>query len=243
MADISKITLPSGNTYDIKDETAREMIANLNQFTYNVVNALPTASADTMYQIYLIQSQTTGVDDEYEEYITLDKGAGASPRYKWEMLGTISAPDLSDYVRKDEVGDLAYKDTASGSGTVTVPKTYDSTFTGDEVNVSVSGTASGSVSAPTISIETAGATTTVDEVASVGSMPTYTVANEVLTITAGSVPTTNSVTVKTGDAAYEASQPTFTGGQVTSTGKVTPTGSVATVTDTTESKTVSVTVS
>ena len=27
MAEISKITLPSGNTYDIKDATAREMIS------------------------------------------------------------------------------------------------------------------------------------------------------------------------------------------------------------------------
>lgn len=27
MADISKITLPSGNTYDIKDAVARELIA------------------------------------------------------------------------------------------------------------------------------------------------------------------------------------------------------------------------
>lgn len=346
MADISKITLPSGNTYDVKDETAREMIANLNQFTYNVVNTLPTASADTMYQIYLIQSQTTGVDDEYEEYITLDKGAGASPRYKWEMLGTITAPDLSDYVRKDEVGDLAYKDTASGSTSVNVPATYTSTFTGEASNVTVSGTTTGSVNvtksavtvskassgtatytpqgsnaassvsgsctitpsgsistgsgtanytpagtvtAPTITVDTAGATTSVAEVASVGSMPTYTVANEVLTITAGAVPTTNSVTVKTGDASYTSSAPAFTGtgvdlefsgtevtGTVTgtaaaqtftgtgarlvtdsqvatdasfvgdtmsSTGNVTPTGSVSTTTATTESKTINVTVS
>lgn len=29
MADISKITLPNGNTYDIKDSTAREQIAAL----------------------------------------------------------------------------------------------------------------------------------------------------------------------------------------------------------------------
>ena len=29
MADISKITLPSGNTYEIKDAVAREMISGL----------------------------------------------------------------------------------------------------------------------------------------------------------------------------------------------------------------------
>ena len=43
-------------------------------------------------------------------------------------------------------------------------------------------------------------------------MPTYTVANEVLTITAGSTPTADTEkTFKTSDASYSASQPTFTG--------------------------------
>ena len=32
MADISKITLPSGSTYDIKDAEARSLIAALNSF-------------------------------------------------------------------------------------------------------------------------------------------------------------------------------------------------------------------
>jgi hypothetical protein len=59
-------------------------------------------------------------------------------------------------------------------------------------------------------------------------MPTYTVASEVLTITAGSfdagtLPSGGTaVTVKTGDAAYESSQPEFTGtgAELTFTGSV-----------------------
>jgi len=36
MPDISKITLPSGNTYDIKDATARELISSLGSPTHYI---------------------------------------------------------------------------------------------------------------------------------------------------------------------------------------------------------------
>ena len=138
MPEISSMKLPSGSVYDIKDATAREMIAALNQFTYEIVTTLPTASADTMYIIYLKPAGTVGTGDNYEEYITLDKGASVSPRYVWEKMGTITPPDLSDYAKIEDLGDLAWKDTASG--TVAVPKTY--TFTGTSTTGTVSGTAS-----------------------------------------------------------------------------------------------------
>lgn len=149
MADLSKIKLPSGTEYDIKDATARSMISSLNQFTYKVVSTLPTAASTTMYKIYLKAASTAGTDDNYEEYITIDKGSSADPRYVWEKLGTITSPDLSDYVSKAEAGALAYKSSASGSGSVAVPKTYTTSTTvatTEDKSVSVTGTTTGSVS-------------------------------------------------------------------------------------------------
>lgn len=287
MSEISSITLPSGGNYLLKDATARSMIASLNQFTYEIVTTLPNAGVDTMYKIYLKLASTAGTDDEYEEFITIDKGASASTRYVWEKLGTITPPDLSNYVSKDEAGALAYKDTASG--TVAVPKTYTTTFTGKQKSVFVTGTTIGSVSltkstvdvkpnatgtaanvykpagtnasssvsgsctvtadgtvaAPTISVKTAGSTTSVTPFGSAGTlpsatMPTYTVASgsETLTITAGSfsagtLPSAGTaVTVKTGDAAYQASAPAFTGKSATGTISGTAAAQTFTGTDT-----------
>ena len=91
------------------------------------------------------------------------------------------------------LGALAYKDSASGSFTP-----------------------SGSVSAPTISVNQAGSTTTVNSITNVGTLPSFgaTVSGEVLTLSwsAGTLPTKGSdTTVKTGDASYSASTPSFTG--------------------------------
>ena len=65
-------------------------------------------------------------------------------------------------------------------------------------------------------MKTAGSTTTVNSITAVGTLPslTTTVANEVLTIgfDQGTLPTKGAnTTVKTGDAAYQASAPAFTG--------------------------------
>ena len=298
---ISEITLPSGSVYSIKDSEARDLIAAINNWDYVVahdaastpygvewdddgttITGTLVASADTMYRIYLVPNDAGG-DNGFAEYITVHE----SSTYSWEMFGSVEVPDLSNYVSKDEAGDLAYKDSASGSGTVSVPATFISTFTGGSGSVTVTGTTTGdvsltksnvtvskastgattytpegSVSAPTISVSSAGATSTVANVTDVGSMPTYTVSNEVLTITGGAVPTTSNVTVKTGDASYTASTPTFTGtgarlitdsevataasftgGSMTSTGTATASGTVSTTVASTSTETVNVTVS
>lgn len=91
------------------------------------------------------------------------------------------------------LGDLAYKDSASGS------------FTPE-----------GTVSAPTISVATPGATQSISPFGSAGSLPglEMSASNGVLTISfsQGTLPSAGTaVAVKTGDAAYSASQPTFTG--------------------------------
>lgn len=131
MADISKITLPSGNTYYIKDETAREMIsggisfivawngssaptvANIPagvQVTYGGTTYTGTlAAADAQSgAFYLVKSSTQeGTLDVYDEYVVV----GGETK-SWEKLGDTQM-DLSD------LGALAYKDSVTlskGSG-------------------------------------------------------------------------------------------------------------------------------
>ena len=126
------------------------------------------------------------------------------------------------------------KFTPSGNITTTTATTENKTAT---VSKAASGTATytpqGSVEAPAISVKTAGSTTTVKNPTSVtvaktviaaapgttapdNSLTYYSVSNETLSLyqlgyTTGDSITTNNVTVKTGDAAYEATAPTFTG--------------------------------
>lgn len=275
MADISKIMLPSGNTYDIKDAVARNLIESLAGFT-KFLGVTTTALTD---------GSTTNPITINNQSVTADTGSIVTYGNQefifngtaWQAFGDLSA-----------LGALAYKDEAEGSytpaGTVSQPtftgtssdvdvtvttKTGGNytpagtvskpTFSGNELtstgkftpagNItfnntnktatvsSTTGTATytpdGSVSAPTITVASAGATTTVKNPTSqtvaktvASAAPgatapanpvTYaTVNNEVLSLyqlgyTTGASITTANVTVKTGDAAYEASEPTFTG--------------------------------
>lgn len=265
MADISKITLPSGTTYDLKDAQAREDIEELKDAIAGGVTFMGETTTA------LTDGATTNPITINGNSVTAIKGylvVYSSKEFVFDGTHWIEMGDLS------VLGDLAYKDSASGSytpaGTVSKP-----TFTGSQSNVTITaadnasgnyqpkgtvsqptftgsaltssgaftpegsvsvstastenktttvskttGTATytpeGSVSAPTISVATAGATTTVNSITDVGTLPTFTatVANENLTLgfTQGTLPTKGAnQTVKTGDAAYSASQPSFTG--------------------------------
>lgn len=80
--------------------------------------------------------------------------------------------------------ELAFKDASDLTASTPVPATFSTT----------------------VSVDTAGGTATVEGIDSVGSMPSFTVQNETLVITAGSTPTkASAVTVKTSDATYTAS--------------------------------------
>ena len=100
MADISKITLPSGTTYNIKDSTARSEIEAIAKagLVFKIVETLPTASADTMGIVHLVShSHATG--DTYDEFLTIKGGTEASPTYTWERIGNTDV-DLSGYAEK-----------------------------------------------------------------------------------------------------------------------------------------------
>lgn len=245
MADISKITLPSGTTYNIKDQGARDLIDEMSGYT-DFLGVTTTALTD---------GATTNPIKINNVDVTVKKGNIAtygSAEFifngtAWQAFGDLSG-----------LGDLAFKDTASGSGTVAVPKTYTTTVTPTTTTKYVAGSATGggsaskstvtvskaasgtatytpegSVAAPTISVKTAGSTTTVKNptaktvvtdmaVASpasataTGELVYCSVSNETLTLskfveTTGDSITTANVTVKNGDAAYQATAPAFTG--------------------------------
>lgn len=185
MPQISKITLPSGTVYDIKDAEARSQIQALTGGDAVVfMGVSTTALTDGGSQVPTINGQNvTPATGQLFFYRTQEFIWG--PDEKWHGLGSL-----------DSLGDLAYKNEASGTytpaGTVSQP-----TFTGTSfsstgnftpqgnvsvstntttnktapVSVAASGTVTytpnGTISAPTISVATAGSTTTVKNPTSV----------------------------------------------------------------------------
>ena len=118
MADISKITLPSGNTYEIKDAVAREMISGGVSFIvawdgtaapvvaqipegvvvkYQGTNYTGTLTAATAQAgaFYLVKSATQagGALDKYDEYVPVGEAGSKS----WEKIGDTQI-DLSNVV-------------------------------------------------------------------------------------------------------------------------------------------------
>lgn len=151
---ISKITLPDGITYEIKDLEARSLINEIAvkgvsftvvsdasntpkgiQWTKDGVQIIGTLepSAD-IKSIYLVPSKNTLGKDIYDEYICLSYGE----TYIWEKLGDT---DISI----DDLGDLAYKDSVSGS--VEFVDSVNATFANGVSNVEGKLTPTGNVSA------------------------------------------------------------------------------------------------
>ena len=123
MPDISKVTLPSGTTYDIKDSTAREMIsagvsfivawdgastpvaANIPAGVVVVYNGQSTtgtlaAANGTAGAFYLVKSKTTPSSetyDVYDEYVVIKPDIEDSSTWFWEKIGDTKV-DLSDVV-------------------------------------------------------------------------------------------------------------------------------------------------
>lgn len=139
MPDISQITLPSGSTYNIKDNTARQDIEELRQSITGGVHYLgPTTTA-------LTDGATTNP-------ITISGNSHSCAN--GDLVNYGDKEFLWDGSKWNEMGDLgafkalAYKDNASGTytpaGTVSQP-----TFSGTPGTVSVTGAVAGDVSQPT----------------------------------------------------------------------------------------------
>ncbi len=168
MAEISKITLPSGNTYDIKDATAREMISGGVSFIVAwdgtgtpVAGNIPKgvvaggvtgtleASAAQAGAFYLVKSSTTPSSetlDIYDEYVVI----GSSTK-SWEKIGDTKL-NLTDVVTDVDIPDAnKSKTTVIGSSATltntqpTITLATDSTSGTGKVQVvtDASGSASG----------------------------------------------------------------------------------------------------
>lgn len=87
-----------------------DLVNAIHKFDVVAVQTLPTASANTMYKIYLVPKSGGSGQNIKEEYITIKGGTEASPTYAWEKIGD-TAIDLSGYVQKTteiagvEIGD------------------------------------------------------------------------------------------------------------------------------------------
>lgn len=99
--DVSQFITKSVNdlvNYYTKSQTytqteVQQLINAVKQFTYELVNTLPTASAATMNKIYLTPSSDPQTQNLKDEYITIQNGS----TYSWEQIGS-TAIDLSGYV-------------------------------------------------------------------------------------------------------------------------------------------------
>ena len=140
MADISKITLPSGNTYDLKDATARQMISGGVSFIVawdgtgtavaanipkgvkagSVTGTLEAADAQSG-AFYLVKSSSTPSSetlDIYDEYVVV-----GSTTKTWEKIGDtqLNLTDVVTGVYFSKQTDVVLgKDTTFTNGTSTV---------------------------------------------------------------------------------------------------------------------------
>lgn len=232
MADISKVTLPSGTTYNLKDQQARNDIATLKETAIGAMH-------------YLGVTSTSINDGSSTNPITIG-GADVTAKNgdvvifgKLELVFSDSDAKWHEYGSTGSLKSLAFADSATGtytpSGNVSQP-----VFTGKEQTIKVNTTPTGTVSAPTIT--TSLNTATVNSITDVGSLPSCTlpkmtasVENETLSLgwtdgawNAGKLPTKgNNVVVATGIKSIVASEPTFTGTESEGSATFTPSGTVS----------------
>lgn len=188
MAEISKITLPSGNTYDIKDSTARQMIAGGVSFIVawdgtgtavaanipkgvkagSVTGTLEAADAQSG-AFYLVKSSSTPSSetlDIYDEYAVI-----GSATKSWEKLGDTKL-NLTDVVTG--VSLTKQTDTVLGEATTFTNGSSSVTFTGGTTDTFVkSVSVSKGDKLVTTTITPTNGTETVPNVTSAGTASTW----------------------------------------------------------------------
>lgn len=237
MVEISQIRLPNGETYQFKDVVAREAVAI--GLSALVVDTLPTASASTKGVIYLVQADNEANNNTYDEFITVE----IDDTFKWEQIGS-TVLDLSNYSQKEHTHTVTTNVTIEGAE-YTPAGSVTSGFTGTAGDVTVSGTPTGTVSAPAISVKDGATAADLYSMSSDGSYTAssftpgttpntyaFAVNNDVLEITetagTAAVYTPEQVTLPARTKlTVTAAAPTFTGNAMDSTGTYTPAGNVS----------------
>lgn len=228
-----EITLPSGNSYYIEDNEVRQWIGN------GTTSGAEKRLTDVEAEVAKLSNATHWLGVTTSE---LSDGSTTNPiTINGESVTAVSGDivQTTTGAREFIFNGTAWQELGSSVGTLKAfayADTGDVTITpkGTNSSSSVSGTCSvtpsGSVSGTDVTLST----TSVGSVTNAGSMPTYTVSNGVLTITAGVVPTVSSVTVA--DGVDTVTDPTFTGSA--SSGTILGTATAQTFTGTEESYTV-----
>lgn len=97
-------------------------VGAINKFDVAIVDTLPTASAETMFILYLVK-EDDAASGFYVEYITIENDGV----YTWEAIGStkmdvtgfVTEDALNDalkpYEKIENLGELAYKDSATGT--------------------------------------------------------------------------------------------------------------------------------
>ena len=146
----------------------------------------------------------------------------------YQPKGTVSKPTFSG-----TAATISSSATYTPAGSVSLTKTNKTTTVSAASSGTTTYTPGGTVGTPTISVKTAGSTTTIKNptsktvvtdmsvaepsaTAASGALAYYSVSGETLTLkqiveTTGASISTSDVTVKNGDAAYQSSQPSWTG--------------------------------
>lgn len=96
--------------YYLKTQTYSKTEVNalvdaVRQFQFQVVQSLPTASADTVGYIYLVPASHSQTANVKEEWITISETSGSATTYKWEHIGSTNV-DLSGYYTSAQVDSL-----------------------------------------------------------------------------------------------------------------------------------------
>lgn len=233
MADISKITLPSGSTYDIKDAIARSNIATLSaaiQGGVHYIGKTTTALSGDGDTTSVVVINGENVTAHQGDMVSMAKAGSQDLEFiyngtAWYELGSTGSLKA-----------LAFADSAKGSTTYTPGGTFSANLANGAVSASGSFTPEGSVALTTkdkaveMSYTPAGTVSQpVFEGAVLSSQGTYTPAGGVATASTETL--TATISVGAGTANYtpagSVSQPKFSGDSMTATGTYTPAGSVS----------------
>lgn len=108
-ASLSALVTKVNNDYynkayiDASVTALEQEISSMTGIDIVAVDTLPEPpSAENLRKIYLVPATEPKTKNAKDEYICLDKGESASPRYEWEKIGTTDI-DLSNYYTKTEV--------------------------------------------------------------------------------------------------------------------------------------------
>ena len=227
---ISKVTLPNGQTYTIKDAEARELIEHIVSGGVSYIGETTTA---------LVDGGTTNPITINGASVSVVSGNLVTNSSKEFLFDGTQWHEVGDLSKFDELGDWAYVD--SGSVTITPAGTVSKpTFTGSSSTVTITATDNtsgnyqpkGSVSQPTFSGTQTDVDLSITEDATGNYQPKGTV----------SQPTFSGTKVQlagTTTAAGSVSQPTFSNGSITGSGTVAVPTSASTTVKTSAKSTVS----